>query len=41
MSKTRKTLGGDKYWRKDEVENHIAEYNEWKRKQEEEEKRLA
>lgn len=24
----RKTLGGDKYWWQDEVENHIAEYNE-------------
>ena len=23
----RKTLGGDKYWWQDEVENHIAEYN--------------
>ena len=22
-----KTLGGDKYWWQDEVENHIAEYN--------------
>ena len=24
----RKTLGGDKYWWQDEVENHIAEYKE-------------
>ena len=24
----RKTLGGDKYWWQDEVENYIAEYNE-------------
>lgn len=23
----RKTLGGDKYWRQDEVDNHIVEYN--------------
>ena len=23
----RKTLGGEKYWWQDEVENHIAEYN--------------
>lgn len=23
----RKTLGGDKYWWQDEVENHIADYN--------------
>ena len=27
IPRPRKTLGGDKYWWQDEVENHIAEYN--------------
>ena len=28
IPRPRKTLGGDKYWWQDEVENHIAEYKE-------------
>ena len=28
IPRPRKTLDGDKYWWQDEVENHIAEYNE-------------
>ena len=27
IPRPRKTLGGDKYWWQDEVENYIAEYN--------------
>ena len=28
IPRPRKTLGGDKYWWQDEVENHIAEYKQ-------------